>query len=539
MKKLNIIFLLLIMILFFGCIETKQKYTLNPDGSGKVIVESLFQQMNITMGGGEDREPEIQMKKAIKKIIEKSKGVDVWKDIKYKLKDDGRIWFKGTAYFKDLSKLELHDMSMMRADFYKSKKDEMVLELKDEKESTKSKSQKIKQEKMTEDEIKKMVLKQKAGYQQMKPMLTAFLSTMKMDSTFKLPGKIKNFINFKKEKDRTVSIVFKGEKLLKVLDSFTSDDKWWRKQVKAGKDMKQDSLFFDPMINEKLFGEKGPIKVTISRKFKPLFKYKSEVAKARKKYPGIIKELKIKKKEITKPLAKGGKFKSLKVGGIKIVRISDWEKNIRAFYSEKGYTLSLVGELPGAVLKITGGKLKKAITDNGKSVLPEDEWKRDIKFYTLSKDKTSVNFELEMKLPSSRVKKFKEISGYLEYISASGLKKTDLGISKFKEGTRGKKYGAIIKSVKESQWQKGSYNLELDMDVSIDSVKSITFYNKDKTTLDAYELSRGPIGNKKSKFIFSYKGTFPDRGSIIIKIYEKTKKYSIPFKLKNLSLLGK
>lgn len=539
MKKLNIIFLLLVTILFFGCIETKQKYTLNPDGSGKVIVESFFQQMNITMGGGEDSDPEIQMKNAIKKIIEKSKGVDVWKDIKYKLQDDGRIWFKGTAYFKDLSKLELHDMSMMRADFYKSKKGEMVLELKDENEATKSKSKKIELKKMTEDEIKKMILKQKAGYQQMKPMLAAFLSIMKMDSTFELPGKIKNSINFKKEKDRTVKIVFHGEKLLKVLDSFTSDDKWWRKQVEAGKDMKQDSPFFEPMINEKLFGEKGPIKVTISGKFRPLFKYKSEVAKAKKKYSGIIKKLKIKKKEITKPLARGGKFKSLKVGGIKIVRISDWEKNIRAFYSEKGYTLSIVGEFPGAVLKITGGKLKKAIADNGKSLLPDDEWKRDIKFYTLSKDKTIVNFELEMKLPSPRVKKFKEISGYLEYISASGLKKTDLGISKFKEGTHGKKYGAIIKSVKESQWQKGNYNLELNLDISIDFVKSITFYNKDKITLDTYELSRGSIGDKKSNFTFSYKGIFPDKGSIIIQMYEKAKKYSIPFKLKNLSLLGK
>ena len=45
----------LVLTLTTGCIETKQDYTLNPDGSGKVTVASIFQPMNFDSGRGDER----------------------------------------------------------------------------------------------------------------------------------------------------------------------------------------------------------------------------------------------------------------------------------------------------------------------------------------------------------------------------------------------------------------------------------------------------------------------------------------------------
>jgi hypothetical protein len=59
-----------------GCFETKQEFTLNPDGSGKVVHESKFQTMDLSDGKrGSDK----QMKAAVAEIINEAKGVDAWR----------------------------------------------------------------------------------------------------------------------------------------------------------------------------------------------------------------------------------------------------------------------------------------------------------------------------------------------------------------------------------------------------------------------------------------------------------------------------
>ena len=86
--------------LLSGCFDTKDQFTLNSDGSGKVIHESSFQSMNLT---GDNDNSEASLKEAIAKVIEQAKGVEAWRDVMFKRLDDGRLYFKGTAYFKDLS----------------------------------------------------------------------------------------------------------------------------------------------------------------------------------------------------------------------------------------------------------------------------------------------------------------------------------------------------------------------------------------------------------------------------------------------------
>src|SRR5438445_786747 len=101
-------------LLLSGCFETKEEFTLNPDGSGKVVHESSFQNMNLS---GDNEATEESLKEAIAKVIEGAKGVDAWRDVSYKRLDDGRLYFKGTAYFKKLSDLNIPNQTQLQFDW--------------------------------------------------------------------------------------------------------------------------------------------------------------------------------------------------------------------------------------------------------------------------------------------------------------------------------------------------------------------------------------------------------------------------------------
>ena len=98
-------------LLLSSCYETKQDFMINPDGSGKVRHECSFQNMNLS--NENDTSPEA-LQAAIARIVTDSKGVDAWTDVSFKRLEDGRMWFRGTAYFKKLDELEIPNQSMLQ-----------------------------------------------------------------------------------------------------------------------------------------------------------------------------------------------------------------------------------------------------------------------------------------------------------------------------------------------------------------------------------------------------------------------------------------
>ena len=525
-----------IMVFFSGCYETKQTFFLNPDSSGKVILEAKYQPVNISFTG-EETDPEAQMEDSVRDILEKSSGIDAWKNVDYKLTDDGKIWFKGIAYFPDVSNLKFHNLGTMNIEFTKGLDGTMVLEMKEQKEEKKKGIVQRKQKDMTEEEITKKIRSEKAKYQQMRPMLVAFLSTLKEESIFHLPGNLAEKVsNFKKMNEKTISFTFEGKKLIEVIDGMMQDDNWWRSQVTAGIDFAKDGPSMDMKMNQKLFGEKAPIRAVVGRKLTPLFNYSVEVAEAIKSSPKLFAKHGI-ATTIPTVSSRIENFKSLKIGGVRLVRFSDSERDVRPLNYDKGYTLSIVGELPCPVLNVTEGKLETAIADNGENLLPEREWDSKIHFPRLSKDKTIVIFDVNLSLPGENVRGIREVSGILKYNVASGSRKVDLGITDFTIGSKGKEFGAVIKSINRNKLEKGKQTLSLKLNLSQFSIKSVTFYDDEKNKLDVSSHGYFSMGGSTT-FEYSCKGTLPETGSIVVEIFEKLEKYEIPFKLTNISLTG-
>ncbi len=530
--------MILAVCLMAGCFESNQEYTLNPDGSGKVIHEVLFQPVDLNMGETPDN-PEKELKKTVQSILTDSSGVDAWKDISFKRTEDGKIFFKGTAYFPDLSKLSLKlgevKQSGSNPVWKKTPSGDMVLALKGEDEKKKGKGE-APPKPLTDAQIRRKIAQEKAQFQKMKPMLAAMLSTLKQKMTFHLPGIKKKVTNFTENPDGSFTITFDGAKMIEIIDAMFKDEKWMAEMIQNKGGIMDEGPAMDAKTNEILFGQKGPIEAVMGAPQSPLFDYRTEMAAAKAGYPALLKRLGMASALPAKP-ATGEGFKSIKVGGVRIVRFSDSDQGIRPFNYDAGYTLALVGRLPGAVLEVKGGKLEKAVSLSGDDLLPKRDWDRKINFPRLSKDKTAVIFEVNVALPGEKAKGFKEISGKLEYVVAGGSKEVDLGFTGYKAGAQGKAFKAAIKSIKESKWEKGHEVLALELQLASDALKSTRFLDGQGNPLN---VSRQSTMSSGDTMVAQYdiEGQFPEKGRIVMEVFDALKRFEIPFSLKDVSLTG-
>lgn len=519
---LNLAFALLLS----SCYETKQDFMINPDGSGKVRHECTFQ--SVSLNNENDTSVEA-LQAAIAKIVTDSKGVDAWTDVSFKRLDDGRIWFLGTAYFKKLEELEIPNQSMLQFAWKNQGggKAELTLDLK------KSKNPKPKPDaaKLTPEERAKKNKDERAKFQQSKPMVTAMLGTLKQDVSFKLPGKVETRSNFKPTPSGTLGLSFEGAKMIDALEKLMADDAWLEKH---GFDT-QDTPALDAELGGLLFGEKAPVKATVSGATAPLFNYAAEVAAALKGAEKLQKQLGA---VSIAPPAKGDALKSIKVVGVRMVAPVDKKLDIRPFNYDAGYTLAVLAELPGSVLDVTDkSSITTATASDGSSLLKgERDWDRRLGFPKLSADKASVMFDMELKLPEPSVKGIKEVSGTLQYRVSGAAKEIDLGLKSLKAGDKGTELGASIEKIKEG-WQKdGSQDMELKLKLKPGDLKS-AFIVVDGVKTEIKRNGHSSSGGITT-FTFASKTAFPEKGSIVLEIHDKVQTFDMPFKLENLSLFG-
>ncbi|GAF87897.1 unnamed protein product, partial [marine sediment metagenome] len=115
-------------------------------------------------------------------------------DVSYKMTDDGRTYFKGTAYFPDISNLSLHNAgfsSDMKLNFTRDISGEITIEFKSEEQPEEGEAVKMPVSEISEAELDKKVKKAKLDYNQTKPMMQGILSGLKSETILHLPADIK------------------------------------------------------------------------------------------------------------------------------------------------------------------------------------------------------------------------------------------------------------------------------------------------------------------------------------------------------------
>lgn len=524
-------------MLLTGCFETKDEFMVNPDGSGKVIHECSFQQVNL---GANNEVTDETIKEAVGKVITEAKGVEAWRDVSYKQLDDGRLFFKGTAYFTNLNTLDIPNQTMLEFDWRKSGAG-AVLTLRtnksEKKEGLQVKKEAVDWSKLTPEERTKKLKEERAKFQQAKAMISAFMGSMKHEVIFHLPGKVGESSNFTKDASGALRLQFEGAKLLAALEKRMADDAWATKNY--GSLGGQEKPMMDDSINELVFGAKAPVRAAVSGG-QPLFNYATEVAAAKKEMAQLRQKLGVGSAVVTVAApAQGGALRGVKVVGARWVSKLDRKENdFRPFYQEAGYTLVLQADFPGSILAVTSSSIAtKATADDGSDLLPDRDrirWTSDVK---LSADQGSALIEVELKLPAPGVKGLQELSGTIEYQVAGGTKQVDLGFTNLQANARGAELGAQIKSIKPGWRNDGSQQLELKLNHPKNGLKAV-FLKLDATNLSKLEQRGYSGGGNSYTYTFEHGGAIPPNARLVVEIYERLQTFTAPFKLENISLLG-
>ena len=512
---------LALLLLTAGCIDVEQEYTLNPDGSGKVVVRWLGSPFDIG-----DKSAEARAKSLLKDEVTKSEGVDAWKDVSCVARDDGKFEFKGTAYFKDFAQLKLNNagFKMISLKATKDAAGNLVLVNEPAKGDAPPKA-------LSDEEAKWKLKDERAQYKQSKPLIDGALSELKASTKINLPGRVGAVTNFKKAGESSVRLSLEGKTVGKALDDLIMNDEWMLKLLKSHGGLQGD-VPSDDTLNERIFGEKGPVRAVTTGDLKPLFDYEAEASAARKAWEEFAARIGA---GPVGPAAKGGDFKSLKVSGVRFVHEQDSERGLG--HESPGMTVSFIGDLPGRVLKVKQGLLKKAVADTGESVLPSDDFSRTIHFVHLSNDKAGVSFDVKLKMPPAPSKGLKEVSGVLTYLVGGKTKETDLGFDELKAGAEGK--GAKITKIEEVTGSgEPQQTLEVQIEMSGDLVESVVVKDSSGAELKTSDGGSWSSGNETSKSL-TIKGKFPAKGRIVARVYDDLKEYEIPFKIENVDLLGR
>jgi len=278
------------LVLAAGCVESTYVWTLNPEGSGKVEVEARLQVAPDVFGRGRDRfrkAPEEIAKEAAREVLKESEGVAAWTDVSSGIAEDGRVLFRGTAYFSDLAGVKIDGDPFPASTFKPSLSEDadgmltVGIDLGDrlKEDIPFPKDHNDFMEAKTEKERSDAITYAKMSYQSIKPVLTAFLSTMHTETIVVLPGEIVEASNYRKLGEGKIGLVFDGPRTLRALDELAGRDAVeWLKTIESISKSGPDVDEFRRGLAEIAFGERAPVRAVVKSEGKPVFDYAEELA---------------------------------------------------------------------------------------------------------------------------------------------------------------------------------------------------------------------------------------------------------------------
>lgn len=327
-NKLGWALLVFAAVALAGCFEEENEYTINPNGSGKVVYSVTYTPTNLNPNR-QKAVTENEIIPEIRSILEKSEGVDVWSNISFESSDDG-VHFAGTAYFPDINKLNIRAGGFskdMRLHLAKDQSGRITVELKRDSDS-RQEDTKAPAAELSDEDVTKKVEQTRLQYSRTKKMMQSMLKDLKSDTLLHLPGEIEEASNFEKIDDTTARVTLEGGKIIDGMERMMADDDWLKQQIRSNRNPLRDRPD-DLVFNQMLFGQKAPVLVVLGSDAANLFDYDSEVAAAKESYDGMLEELglgQVSAAESTGPPTVPSGPGTVRVGGARLVRYYDKER---------------------------------------------------------------------------------------------------------------------------------------------------------------------------------------------------------------------
>jgi hypothetical protein len=260
-----------------GCYERKQTAVLNPDGSGKMYIETVVVVPSQGLPGQEKPTALSYGRLVAADLINLTRGVEAWSNLSISEVENppgrsgaaagpARARIAATAYFKDLNDLQFDRLPL---DFiWKRDAAGASLTIQRTRTAVRSSTQ------LSDADINQLVAKSKDDYQTQKQALQTQLNAYSVEMNFELPGEVTE-AQILERRDNTVLLTIDGKKAMVALDKFMTDDAALRATFKAGQDLPSN----DDLMLDSMYGRKGPIQalVKIAPDAKPVFDYRTEM----------------------------------------------------------------------------------------------------------------------------------------------------------------------------------------------------------------------------------------------------------------------
>jgi hypothetical protein len=262
------LFLLAFAAVLPGCYERTETVIINPDGSGKMLIETDAA-VPLADGPGKQKPTAVKFgQQLLANFINNSRGIDAWSDVAISEARDGRAHIAAVAYFPDISQVRF-DLPLTMS--WRKMDNGTYLLLVD-----RTRSAATSPLALTDEQLKDQVAKAQAQYKEKQLALQTQLNAFTLRLKFILPGAVSDMHVFSKTQDG-VSLTLDGKKIATALDKFMADDEALGRTIKSGQDLTDN----DDILLDAMYGQKGPVVVRVKLPAEnagglPSFDYRTE-----------------------------------------------------------------------------------------------------------------------------------------------------------------------------------------------------------------------------------------------------------------------
>ncbi|MGD0786191.1 MAG: tetratricopeptide repeat protein [Sedimentisphaerales bacterium] len=279
MKRTEYLLLLLILPLSLvaGCIQGQASISLNPDGSGSIKFEELYDPHCCRDNPTEISQTFQSFIKQIKNTLTESEGIEAWSDVDWRVLDNGKFYFKGHAFFKSINDVNIYLGNIkgnLKVSYQRNENQNCILELKSlktEPNYTASAEHSVKRYEIFCDDVRRMIGK------------------LQLSILINLPSNVQKSNGFEKIDSRIVKFVIDGKQLSLLFQSVKEQ----------GQYELAEKCNFQPgeyVNNELLPGwlkSQKPLWIYFADSSESLFNYDKQVSEAKKDYSRILEKIEL------------------------------------------------------------------------------------------------------------------------------------------------------------------------------------------------------------------------------------------------------
>ena len=495
-------------------------FTFNPDGSGKFTYEVVGTSMSCVR-----RATPLDLRRTAQSIINRSGDIDTWTDVACELRPDGRVWFKGTAYFRDTSKVSIPNGPMFFPAWAPDGQGGMVLEITRRRAGTRGR----KPGPLSDAQVAERIKKIRTQHAKHRPFRQALQSLYDTDLVLRFPGHVVESTNFPAGKGGTFRLVFEGEKVMAARDAMVADDTALREILAAGEGVNGQGPVYLRKLFGKMYGTDGPARARVGAPMTPQFDYAAEVAAAKKSYIQTLRKAGLIPATLPQP-KEGYAFDKIEVVS---VRYDTMFRTTPLKYPQ--CVLWVKATLSRPAYKCLAGEQYTAITDTGEVLFPRVGYRHTINSGTLRKDRKSFGFFVHLGVPEPGAKRLKEVTGVMAVAAADGIKEVDLGVTKLAGKVKSPHLGAMVSTRPTTIKGKPATSVSVSIKMPSGQVMGMTVYDADGKPLRSRQGSRTGRSDRVS-VSQTFEGELPKNGKVVVAILDNFCRIDVPFRLTDIKL---